>query len=437
MRSLRPILAMALTLLVVLAPTTDAAKPLITPPPSEPTIASAFDALVKLRAYRFRVDSQLPGGGAETMTTGTVLRQPVWRYATETTRDGEVFLRQVTTSRGSWESRHGSAFRRTTKHFDKRHPRVPSDLVLDYFAGGMPLSAGVAGPVEERDGRQVRSLTFTWPPLEAGQTTGFVGTGEIWLEATDGYLVESHLVGDLFSGAPGGESEQPSPVDEHLVITDIGSPDLVVDLPDLAPVKPASFPPGDPDAEARITRAVERLAELTSYRLTSSPELEFIFSDQRITVVNRPIPVALVETGMLDQVTLRLLVTENSWWTATDDGSWTERDGGFFWDTCMDRPPCSFGSVTDMWSDLLAIASTFRTVAQDELVDGIATTHLRSDVGMVDAIDGWIPGTWDIWIAADDGRLVRQSFDGQAIASSVTITGVDDLANALAIPADS
>jgi hypothetical protein len=427
---------MVLVLVVAIAPATDAARPRTTPPPSEPTIRDAFDALVDLRAYRFRVDSRLPGGGAETTTTGTVLRRPVWRYAIETTRGGEVFMLRVGTSRGSWESGHGSAFRRTKARFDKRHPRISLDLVIDLFTGGMPLSMGVPGPVEVRDGRQVRSLTFTWPPLEEGRSSGFVGMGELWLDATDGYLVESHLVGDLYYGTADGRSGEPSPVDEHLVITDIGSQDLVVDLPDEGPVKPASFPPGDPDAEARITGAIDRLEELTSYRITSSPALAFIFSDQRITVVNRPVPVALVETGMLDQVTLRLLVTEDSWWTASDDADWSERNGAFFWDTCEGRPPCSFASVTEMWSGLLEIAPTFRMVVQDELVDGIPAIHLRSDVGMVDSIDGWIPGTWDVWIARDGGHLLRQSFDGQAIASSVTITGVDDPANSLTIPGD-
>jgi hypothetical protein len=92
--------------------------------------------------------------------------------------------------------------------------------------------------------------------------------------------------------------------------------------------------------------------------------------------------------------------------------------------------------VTDIWSELRAIAPTFRIASEDELVDGVSATHLRSDVGRVDSTHGWIPGTWDVWIAREDGHLLRQSFDGQAIASSVTITGVDDPANALAIPAD-
>jgi hypothetical protein len=437
---------MVLVLLVAIAPATDAAKPRTTPP-AEPTIRDAFDALVDLRAYRFRVDSRLPGGGVETTTTGTVLRRPVWRYAVETTRGGEVFWRQFGTSRGTLTSMHGSAFRRSDLPFDRRLPRVPVelitdvDLVSDIDLGGTPLSAGVPGPDEERDGRRVRRLTFAWPALTLQETSGFVGTGDLWLDASGGHVVESRIVGDIYRGHP----DDPSPVDEHVVVTDIGSRDLRVRLPDLGPVEPATLPPGDAGADALIHSALDRLSGLTSYRIVSSPPMASIFpdvyADLRITVVNRPVPVALVEGGFRSQLALRLLVTEGSWWTAMGDGGWKEREGGFFWNVdpspwCTGSPPCSFTTVTDIWSELRAIAPTFRIASEDELVDGVSATHLRSDVGRVDSTHGWIPGTWDVWIAREDGHLLRQSFDGQAIASSVTITGVDDPANALAIPAD-
>jgi hypothetical protein len=276
---------------------------------------------------------------------------------------------------------------------------------------------------------------FTWPDLGPGPRSGFVGTAEVWLDVADGYLVESHLSGDVVLETYDGPPRR-VPIEEHIRISAIDAPDLSVELPDLAPVKPDAFAAGDPGTAPLVLGARDRLDDLVSYRAIVPSPLPFLLSDTYLTVVNEPVPVVLVEEGPVGSALDRTLVTEHSWWTEDDEGAWLREQDAFYWDTCDDGY-CSFSTVTDIGSDLADIASTFRVVVDSEIVNGIPSTHLRSDAGTEDLRAGWIPGTWDLWVAVEGGFLVRETFDGQAVGWTLDVSGVDDPANSLTIPGDS
>lgn len=100
------------------------------------------------------------------------------------------------------------------------------------------------------------------------------------------------------------------------------------------------------------------------------------------------------------------------------------------------QAPCTFATLTNLQGSMAGIETTFVEVGSGDVVNGVATVHLRSQSGMVMPTYGPIPGTTDLWIARDGGYLVRETFDGQRIATTVDITNVNDPANVVQRPAE-
>lgn len=144
-----------------------------------------------------------------------------------------------------------------------------------------------------------------------------------------------------------------------------------------------------------LTAAVGALGGLSSYRFSRTstgtgiivgPGATVGAAATRRIIVNGTLPRALEETtGISGFPSLSILVIGTDAWSRTGSDAWkkaTTDDHPTCGETGQDSSSmkrCTFEAMTDVFAGDRAMAPTFVRIGDGEVVDGVATTHLRSD----------------------------------------------------------
>ncbi|MFN8620662.1 MAG: hypothetical protein U0869_07975 [Chloroflexota bacterium] len=436
MKTLRAPLVAILTLLAAatLAAPAVAGSPAPDPSADPRALIQALNGLDALDSYRLTQTTRSRATGGEPYVQVTqVQNAPDFRLRLQDIDEGEVGFDEIVVGDEGWRQQFGGAWRPLTGQVPDAswpiHPRVLENLQ----DAGIELSFVGDATVDGREVRQYRGGLPHPPPLPtdpeqvAGPLIG--GTLDLWVDAADGYLVRAAAdVVDLEQSFPFGSDPGRSQI--TIDVTGVNDPAARIDSPDLTQTVQSS-PTGDPALAETVRRASARLAELHAYRATTESHAMGQATTSEMLVVTDPEPrVHATFTVGGAEVFELVLAGESAWQRGPGDDRWTPGASGFSCGT----EPCSARSLGVFGGDILdPIAETFTLIGTDE-VDGTPATHLRSTAGQSMSPGETAPGATDLWVAKDDGRLLRLDFDGQGIRMHLAITDVNDPSIVIDLP---
>jgi hypothetical protein len=429
-----PVRAITIALVLIVAAATPVAAQEPDPAEGARIVRSALDALEPLPSYRFEVTrSSSITPGVETVIRTVRVNEPAFALHTQMLMDDEVGADlQVVGEEGtiSWfggPHRSMETLGRTAPDSDSGEANVETDLLARLAEEGALLE--LVGPTT-LDGVPVlhhAGTTLPDPPRPGSESASrwtMDGTIELWVHADDGYLVASEVdvirVGGFF-----GTGTRPSRLVERVRVSGVGDPANIVTLP--AVTEPPPLATGDPSLAPMIRWAYRgALRDLRSWRSTMRAlQLGMLFEQELVVVpAGGRVRSQTVSNGdlFLDYV----IRGKRMWVRDGEEGPWAQRPRAKR--PSCDGEPCTFQNTVRLRPPMGPIIETFTTVG-DEAIDGIPAVHLRSVAGMQLPQIGWIPGTWDLWIATDGGHLIRETFDGSAMATEQRITHVNDPSN--------
>lgn len=419
----------------------------VTPVPAPATVASITSAAAVLdgfTSYRFSQTSIEPAS----TVWATVINADPHRVRNESLVGGVVAATSIEIGDARWVSFSGSNFVKQGSGGGPNgdwHSPVASALT-DLLAH---VTSVVEIGIEDRGGVSVRHLQATAAlaspaPTDdpfgftGDQTYGFIGRIDAWIATDDGHLVALEADGNRVS-MPFDDTGDPPPTpmvkpsSVELAVDGIDDPANSVEEPSTA--QATTRPTGDPAAVALIEGIPAAMRALDTYVLTSTTSSAGMDMKSTITVVNRPIAAAMsvVETGTDEFPGMSILVIGDKRWARNGDKAW-EAETAENGPTCgqagqqmnsATMKPCTVELMTSFTGAYAATAPWFSIVATDEVVNGIACTHLRSEAGLKSG-EITIPGTTDIWIANDGGWLAQDTFTGVGFSTSSVTTRVND-----------
>jgi hypothetical protein len=224
-------------------------------------------------------------------------------------------------------------------------------------------------------------------------------------------------------GDPAPSAASPAPVP--------GSPSASPD-PSAAP---SPVPSGGPEVDALIRGIATAEASLDRYVFALRVGRDSNATTVTVTVINRPVPAVRFEPDTMP--TIGLLAIGDRAWKPNDDGTWSPASDLDLYPYGARTP----GDLPAAGADLLTSGligrngpptGSFELVAANELVDGVATTHLRSAAGRSASTS--IPGTLDLWLATQGGYIVRYTLVGSQVDNDVSVRRVNDPTLVLAEP---
>lgn len=412
------------------------------PSPAEDGSAVAQDAidqLIELASYRLEQTTTIEGSPvASTDLTVTRIQGDEPAMHVETAYDGEVGQEVVVIGDKGWFSSLGGPMRDMAKEgMPIPDPLQPTDAELRMLQVAIEEGFSLAKVgVEDIDGEAAThyrgsTLAPLASPVDGYYRRTLQGTIDLWVATNGGYLVQSVVdVLDNQRGlTPGPDTFR---VTESAHIAAVGDPSNTVTKPPKATPVPEPSGVADPAAAQLITDALARLAALDSWHGTFEVQSQGVGQVLEMTAVNGPPQAANVRLNEDGELFLEYrIIGDQTWWRTDAADPWalaTVDDGP----TCPDDP-CTFADAVATVTGFVTDAGSYRNVG-DETLDGVAAHHLRSEAGTTLGDLGRVPAVIDVWVAADDGRLLRQTIDGQALAATLTIDHVDDPANALAEP---
>jgi len=428
-----------------------------TPVDAAVVIGRALDGLRSLDAWSFedRATSTV-WSGLETVTTGTVVNGTPWRHAMDIATQGETGWRRVVIGKDGWQNLYDGTFH-PMKKLGIPVPG-PADLwPFEPLLQRLPVGGQVLtdlGP-ELLDGVQTehnQGQTPDWVAEAAAASPSplvspapgpsaapidpaeFRAAVDLWVDAGDGHLIASDVDSVAAFTMPGTSVVEEYVLREQTRIGDVADGGGTVTKPSLDVVGYGVTDGADPSLAPMVLAAITNLATLDSYRAT----VDFLGNSysgvSELTVDNgKPAAAQLWSTYRGALVTGVLAIGKKRWASAVDAPRWRPVKKG---ETPPCPAPCTVASLTALTSTIGAVseAATYALISDDEDLDGTPTIHLRSTAGREMDSFGIFPGTADLWIAKDGGYLLKDVFDGTAQRRTITISGVNDPANALAAP---
>ena len=452
---IRPPLVLALAVLAALVGACDV-LPAPSPPPTleaDPgtagprgpeAIAMAISALDGLGSYRF-VGTTAEGDTGVSEARGTVINGDVRRTRIAYSADGALAGATLTIGSRTWVRVSASTYEeQDSAGVDDNDWVNPVARLLDPWSLGITvvedLGREPSGGVEARHLRS--SITAGDVVDDDGLPVGngFSGSVDAWVAVDGGYLVAASVVGT--ETPPGGDAADPAPSPTayrlDIVVEGVDDPANVIEAPVADGATPA--PVDDPVAIRLIGGIPDGQALLDSYVYSITSSIGGFDITSRLTVVNRPVAAAQVETdGVSGFEGTTVLVVGDRTWSRIGSSTWqpgragAEPACGLGADPTSDPSPCTLSRLVDIGATIRATRTTFAVVSTEARVAGIEATHLRSEGGVRQGEDV-IPGTRDVWIANDGGYLVKDVFTGLEISFESVIGHVNDPRTRLAAP---
>jgi hypothetical protein len=413
----------------------------LSPRPSAPdaVLERALAGIDELDAYRMEQRLTSPISGDLPVTTiMDVLRTPTFavRYRV-VDDDGQAGIDMISIDEQAWMNQFGRGWNADdgwSGGVDVGSLPLRLDTLVELQAAGIQLAQ--VGP-ETIDGRATLHYQGTIDPPLATPAPGeyyaqsISGTLDLWVDATDGFLVRSIAdVIDYDSNWQDLLDDDTVQQLEQVDVTRVDDPTLAITAPEVAP-SPTPMPSGDPAIAATLQAAFDALGEAESYRVSIGQGTSGFQAIIDLIVVNGPEPVVHARMRFGSRTFDDLVMTADAAWTRAEDGTWQSADDGTM--SCGGGP-CRAGSLTNLADGFGDRLGTFTLVADDATIDGEAAVHYRSEAGIdMPGLEG-APGIIDVWVAKDGGHVLRTEFDGHGIAMSAAVSGVNDPANVVEIP---
>ncbi len=404
----------------------------------------AIGALDGLASYRF-VGSTAEGESGVSEARGTVINGDVRRTRIAYSADGALAGATLTIAGRTWVRVSGSTYEeQDSAGVDTNEWVNPVARLLDPWSLGITIVEDLGlEPSGGVEARHVRSRVTAGDVVDDDGLpvgNGFSGTVDAWITVDGGYLVAASVVGT--EAPPGGDATSPAPSPTayrlEIVVEGVDDPANVIEAPVSDGATPA--PVDDPLAIRLVRGLPDGQGSLDSYVYSITSSIGGFDITSRLTVVNRPVAAAQVETdGVAGFEGTTVLAVGDRTWSRTGSDAWqpgrtgAEPACGLGADATSDPAPCTLSRLVDIGATIRTARDTFAVVSTDERVAGIEATHLRSEGGVRQGEDV-IPGTRDVWIANDGGYLVKDVFTGLEISFESVIGRVNDPGTRLVAP---